>query len=684
VDDRHYEPADLEFSMARVRRFARFTFFWAAIVLVRLVQLQIVDHGQLHRLADSEHEHLVKVEPPRGAILDRNGQRLAMSLPVDSVYVNPLQIRDTGVASEILAKILKLDQRHLLADLNGALADHRGFLWIKRKIEPEESERLRSLNLDWIQFESETRRFYPYDDLAAHVVGSMSADNRALEGVELKLNSQLAPRVGIVRVTTDVRRQSFDEEAASAPAEPGQDIHLSIDSRIQYIAERELKKTILAHHCWTGSVVAMDPKTGEILALASYPTFDPNKSLGDGDDPKARFNNAVSVPFEPGSVFKVVTLTAALETTKMTPDTVVPCYNGAFHYFDRVIHDHEPYAALPMWGVLAHSSNIGAIQIGLKVGKQNLYDYVRRFGFGQKSGLPLPGEARGLVWPPQRWQATSIASVSMGHEVLVTTVQLARACSVIANGGYLVKPHLLANQQVDPPQRVIRTETAFTMRHMMEGVVLIGTGRNARLDGYSVAGKTGTAQIADNTTHKYTHFYNSSFMGFAPVADPAIVIVVTANGATGHDGFGAEVSAPVFKTVAEAALRYLGVPKDLPDSSPNPDNGKVDDNDVAAIADLGSDPPPLDSSDETPDNGTDSGDQRVFLQGPPSGAPASGVLVGPRVPNFVGMTLRGVAQEAAADGIPVVFQGHGVARAQAPLAGGMLASGQKVRVEFAN
>jgi cell division protein FtsI (penicillin-binding protein 3) len=368
----------------------------------------------------------------------------------------------------------------------------------------------------------------------------------------------------------------------------------------------------------------------------------------------------------------------------MTPDTVVPCYNGAFHYFDRVIHDHEPYAALPMWGVLAHSSNIGAIQIGLKVGKQNLYDYVRRFGFGQKSGLPLPGEARGLVWPPQRWQATSIASVSMGHEVLVTTVQLARACSVIANGGYLVKPHLLANQQVDPPQRVIRTETAFTMRHMMEGVVLTGTGRNARLDGYSVAGKTGTAQIADNATHKYTHFYNSSFMGFAPVADPAIVIVVTANGATGHDGFGAEVSAPVFKTVAEAALRYLGVPKDLPDSSPNPDNGKVDDNDVAAIADLGSDPPPLDSSDESPDNGTDSGDQRVFLQGPPSGAPASGVLVGPRVPNFVGMTLRGVAQEAAADGIPVVFQGHGVARAQAPLAGGMLASGQKVRVEFAN
>lgn len=680
MDEHEYEPIDPGPSLARVRRFARFAFVWAAIVLVRLVQLQIVQHGEFHRLADREHEHLVKVEPQRGAILDRMGQRLAMSLPVDSVSINPLQIGDTGMAAEILARILNLDQQQLLADINSAVAEHRGFLWVKRRLEPEESQRLRSLNLDWINFEPEHRRFYPYDELAAHVVGSMSTDDHALEGVELKLDNQLKPRMGIVRVSSDVRQQSFAEENASAPAEPGGDVHLTIDSRIQYIAERELKRTVTQHHCWTGSVVVMDPRTGEILALASYPTFDPNKPPQPTDEPGARFNNAVSVPFEPGSVFKVVTLTAALETTNLRPETVIPCYNGAFHFYDRIIHDHQAYAALPMSGVLAHSSNIGAIQIGLRVGKDNLYDYVKRFGFGQKVGLPLPGDARGVVRLPQHWEATSIASVSMGHEVMVTTVQLARACSVIANGGYLVKPHLQLNAQVEQPQRIIRTETAFTMRRMMEGVVLNGTGKGARLDGYTAAGKTGTAQIADQKTHHYTHFYNASFMGFAPVANPAIVIVVTANGATGHDGYGAEVSAPVFKTIAEAALRYLNVPRDLPDSSPNPDTGKVDDNDVAAITDLRSDPPPLDSPDEASDNGAGSGDQRAFLAGPAS----PNLLVAPKVPNFVGMTARGVAQEAAAEGIPVMFQGHGIARAQAPLAGAMLSSGQRVRVEFAN
>jgi cell division protein FtsI (penicillin-binding protein 3) len=679
VDEHEYESKDLEFSMARVRRFARFAFVWAAILLLRLVWLQIVQHNEFHRLADHEHERLVRVEPPRGAILDRNGQRLAMSLPVDSVYVNPLQIRDAGVASEILAKLLNLDPRQLLADIGEAVADHRGFLWIKRKIGPEESRRLRSLNLDWIGFESENRRFYPYNELAAHVVGSVGTDDRGLEGVELKLNGQLAPRVGMVRVSSDVRQQSYAEEAASPPPQPGENVRLTIDSRIQYIAERELKRTVTEHHCWTGSVVVMDPRTGEILALASYPTFDPNKPPQETDEPAARFNNAASATFEPGSVFKVVTLTSALETTNLKPETVIPCYSGVFHFYDRTIHDHEPYGALPLSGVLAHSSNIGAIQIGLKVGKDNLYDYVKRFGFGQKTGLTLPGEQGGVVRPPRKWSKTSIASVAMGHEIAVTTVQLARACSVIANGGYLVKPRLLVNAQVDPPQRVIRAETAFTMRRMMEGVVLNGTGRRARLDGYTSGGKTGTAQIADQKTHRYTHFYNSSFMGFAPVADPSIVIVVTANGATGRDGFGAEVSAPVFKTVAEAALRYLDIPRDLPDSSPNPDTSKADDNDLAAIADLGSEPPPLDSSDESPDNGTDSGDQRVLFAGP-----ASNVLVGPKVPNFVGLTMRGAVQEAAADGIPVEFLGHGIARAQAPLAGGMLPAGEKVRVEFTN
>jgi len=679
VDEHDYEPTDLEFSTARLRIFTRFAVVWAAIVVLRLIQLQVVQHNELRRLADNEHEHLEKVDLPRGAIFDRNGQRLAMSLPVDSVYVNPLQIKDTGVASEILAKILKLDQPRLKAEMDAAFADHRGFLVVKRRIEPEESQKLRSLNLDWINFEPETRRFYPYEELAAHVIGSMSDDDHALAGVELKLDKQLKPRAGLMLVSADVRHQAYAEETTGAPAQAGEDVHLTIDNRIQYIAERELKRTVIDHHCKTGSVVVMDPHTGDILALASYPTFDPNKPPQKGENDRARFNNAVSGVFEPGSVFKVVTLTSALETTNLRPDSVIPCYNGAFHYYDRVIHDHEPYAALPMSGVLAHSSNIGAIQIGLKVGKDNLYDYVRRFGFGQKTGLTLPYERSGMIARPVNWGKTSIASVAMGHEIAVTTVQLARACSVIANGGYLVRPRLLANAPKEAPLRVIQAQTAFTMRRMMEGVILNGTGKKARLDGYTAGGKTGTAQIADQTTHRYTHLYNASFMGFAPLADPAIVIVVTANGSTGHDGYGAEVSAPVFKSIAEAALRYLNVPKDVPDSSSSPDTGKVDDNDVAAIADLGSVPHPLDSPDDSPEVATAPGDQRAFLS-----TPQSNLLVGPRVPNFLGMTMRGVVQQAAAGGIPVVFQGHGVARAQEPLAGAPLQAGEKVRVEFTN
>jgi len=670
MDEKEYESSSLEFSLRRLRRFAQFTLLWAVVILLRLVQIQIVRHGEFRRLADAEHEHLIKVELPRGAILDRNGQRLAMSLPVDSVYVNPLQIRDAGVASEILASILNLDQQRLLADMNDAMASHRGFLWIKRKLEPEESARLRSLNLDWINFQQESRRFYPYKELAAHVVGSVGIDEGGLEGVERRLNNVLAPHVGLVRVSSDVRGHGFAEEMTSDAPQAGQDVRLTLDSRLQYIAERELKRTIVDHHCWNGSVVAMDPRTGEILAMASYPTFDPNTPPEKSDDPKARFNNAVSVPFEPGSVFKVVTLTAALETTSIRPDTVIPCGSGVLHMFGRTIHDHEAYAALPMWGVLAHSSNIGAIQIGLRVGKQNLYDYVRRFGFGERSGLPLPGDARGLVRPPKQWQATSIASVSMGHEVLVTTVQLARACSVIANGGYLVTPHLVMNQQVAPPRQVIRPETTFTMRRMMEEVVLVGTGKNARLDGYSAAGKTGTAQIAQDG--KYTHLYNSSFMGFAPVANPAIVVVVTASGATGHDGFGAEVSAPVFKTLTQAALRFMDVPRDLPGSSPDPDTGKADDNDLA-IADLA---PPLALPEETSDAEDESESQRAVF--------SDNLLAAPKVPNFVGLSVRAVMQEATADGIPVMVRGHGIARVQAPLAGALLPPGEKVRIEFSD
>jgi cell division protein FtsI (penicillin-binding protein 3) len=414
----------------------------------------------------------------------------------------------------------------------------------------------------------------------------------------------------------------------------------------------------------------MDPKTGEILALANYPTYDPNQRPKPGSEMAARENLAVTAPFEPGSVFKVLTLTAALETTQLRPESIIPCGNGSITLFGRTIHDHNSYASLSMEDVLAHSSNIGAINIGLKVGDANLYAYLKRFGFGKRTGVPLPGESGGMLRPLKHWQKSSIGSVAMGHEISVTSVQLAQACSVIANGGYLVKPKLVLGQQTDPPVRIIRPETAITMRHMMEGVVIkpYGTGfRYARIPGYSSGGKTGTAQIYDFKAHVYTHLYNASFMGFAPVNDPAVVVVVTVNGTTGTAGYGGPVSAPVFREVAAAALRLLDVPKDLPDDPlPQIADGNADENDVA-LTDLASDVQQPLAQDEGPD-------QRLFL-------PAS--IAGPKVPNFLGKTKRELVEQSAEDGVPIDFEGVGIARSQYPPPNSQLALGQHVLVKLA-
>lgn len=667
------EVRGVEKTAPRVRWLARMVALWAVVILARLIQLQVIRHGEYRRLAQEQQEHLVEVRPPRGAVLDRNGQRLAMSLPVESIYVNPLLIPNVDVAAEIMAQVLDLDQTQLAAQLHECVEKHRGFLWVKRKAPQEEADRLRDLKLDWIQFVTESRRYYPYGTLAAHVVGSVDSDEKGIEGVELKLNNVLGGRPGKMLVTADVRQRSFESEQFGTAAEPGHDVRLTIDARLQYVAERALKATVLKNHCKTGSLVVMDPRTGKILALASYPTYDPNVPPRTPQDRRDRFNQAVSVPFEPGSVFKVVTLTSALETTSLRPSTIIPCGSGAMTFFGHVVHDHEAFRALSVADVLAHSSNIGAINIGLKVGRTNLYDYIRRFGFGQRTGIPLPGESPGLVWKLEHWQPSSIAAVPMGHEIMVTTLQLARACSVIANGGYLVHPQILEDEPVAEPRQVIRPETAITMRNLMERVVLLGTGKFARLDGYTTGGKTGTAQIVDLVTHRYTHFYNSSFMGFAPVANPALVAVVTANGASGHLGFGAEVAAPVFREVMTAALRFTEVPRDLPDDVlPVPDDGKVADDDLA-IADL-SDPNLLVSPEEAA--GDSSGDQQGFF------VPASTTVSGPKVPNFVGMTARAAATASEANGIEVETVGSGLVRTQYPPAGAALPPGDRVRLWF--
>ena len=672
-------PRPLHYA-ARLTWVAGGALLWLILIVAKLISLQVIHHREYARIAWQQQELKVEIPAPRGPIFDRTGQPLAMSVPMESVFVNPLRVPDMGVASELLARILNLDAADVRNRMRLAYDHQRGFLWVKRKITNTEAEELRSLHLEWIEFQTESQRHYPNGMLAAHVLGSVDHEEKGNAGIERSLDSELRGHVGSEMVLTDVKRRGIDSQL-STEAHAGTSLTLTIDSRIQFVAERELAKGVEAHHGRSGSIIMMNPYNGEILALANYPTFDPNQPPKAIEDPLRRFDLAVSVPFEPGSVFKVVTLSAALETTSLRPDSPINCNNGVLRLPGRVIHEaHHGFGVIPMHEVLERSSNIGAIQIGARVGAQNMYEYVRRFGFGSSAGLRLPAESAGLFRKLNRWGTTSLASISMGQEISTTSIQLARACAVIANGGLMIRPKLILKEgsqltPVEPPKRILRPETAITMRQMMEGVVISPHGtahRGARLAGYTSGGKTGTAQIFDVKAHHYTHQYNASFMGFAPVTNPAFIMVVTINGTSGNAGMGGAAAAPVFKAVATEALRVLDVPKDLPDATPEKQDAVPPETDDLSIADLGSSEPNIMEEVAAQQTASDA-----------SESTASGAEIGPKVPNFRGKTMRAVVEQASAMGLPVLLDGSGIARAQIPAPGSVLPAGERVRVEFA-
>jgi cell division protein FtsI (penicillin-binding protein 3) len=702
-------------STKRLLWLLRVLILWVVVIFLRLIWLQVLQHDELLKQAQSQQQKLVPIQAQRGSILDRTGQPLAKSLPAESVLVNPKRIRDAAVAANLLAPILGLDARQLAQKIRAASKRDSGFLWVKRKVTASEAGRVRSYHLEFVEFRPETRRFYPHGPLAAHVLGTVGiADpnettERGTAGIEMSMDDDLAGLPGQIRVFNDVKQNSYDSVVARKP-EPGADITLTIDQNLQYGAEKEIARAVQANGAKSGSIVVMNPYNGEILAMANYPAFDPNEPPTPGEAPGARSNLAISTPFEPGSVFKVVTLAAALETTRLRPDSPINCGNGSLSLFGRVIHDHVR-GTLSMADVLAKSSNIGAIQIGLRIGNQQMYRYVHRFGFGRKTGVELPGESAGILRKVEQWTPTSIASVAMGQEIGVTSLQLALAGAALANGGLLPKPKLILARQKkgqalerlaeEKPERAIAPETAIQMRQMMEGVVLHGTGtKYATIKGYTSGGKTGSAQIYDLKAHVYTHSYNASFLGFAPVANPQIVVAVTLHGTQGGNaGFGGPVAGPVFSKVAMTALRMLDVPKDLPESL-LPSRAPVgDDVNDLSIADLGVGldgspslnaqeadsvrsrsvssvtlPPVQAGSSVSAEESTEASlDRRPFL---------TSALVGPKVPNFRGMTLRAVLEESAATGVQIEVLGNGLARNQQPPAGSILAPGARVRVQF--
>src|SRR5262245_42588619 len=526
----------------RLAYLASIVLIWGGAVLYNIISLQVLHHGKYAAKARNRQELKVELAGPRGTIFDRSGRVLVMSVPSETIYINPTKV-DPAVSARILAGVLNLDAAQLFQAIDQANRKGRGYLIIKRRITREEGQRLRSLGLEWIGYQRDSQRSYPKDQLLAHVLGSVDFEERGNAGIEKALDKELRGIPGQLRLLTDVKRRGIDSTMTTEP-HAGTSVTLSIDARLQFVAERDLAAAVHEKNATSGSLVAMDPRTGEILALASYPTYNPNLSP-EPDEPKiARHNHAVSVPFEPGSVFKVITLAAALETTRLTPESPINCHGGILKLPGRVIHDSHLGVnfVMPMEMVLAKSSNVGAIEVGMRVGEQTMYDYVRRFGFGQKTGIELPAESPGKLRKLPNWGKTSLASISMGHEVTVTTIQLAQAASVIASGGLLVRPRLILKKgdqtmPLKPPVRVLKAETAITMRQMMEGVVLHGTGTEARLSGYTVGGKTGSAQIYDVAARHYTHSYNGSFIGFAPLTNPSLVVVVTLNGTHGTGGF---------------------------------------------------------------------------------------------------------------------------------------------------
>jgi cell division protein FtsI (penicillin-binding protein 3) len=563
---------------------AMFFCFWVLTIALRLVWLQVFQHTHYMERAAQQQERTFEVAPRRGVLYDRNLRELAMTVLVDSVYAVPKEIGDNRADdAAMLAKIVHNDPLDHFTSEQGILArfnDSRNFAWVARKLDPETAKRVKQLNLKGIYLQKEFKRFYPNADLAAHVLGYVGTDDNGLGGLESNFDDELHGVPGHMLTAVDAKRHVMGS------------LVLSIDANIQYMAERALDAQMLKTKALHGTVVVQDPHTGQILALAVSPRFDPNDSRHLTAD---QLNDlAVSDVYEPGSTFKLVTYSAALDGAGVEPTDKVDCQGGAWTLYGRTLHDDKSdhLGVVTVQQALEHSSDVGAAKMAMKLGNDKFYKYIRAFGFGDRTGIELPSETRGLLRPVKKWSATSFMSIAIGQEIGVTPVQLVTMVSTIANGGTYIPPHILlqstdemkGDPRLEPAafhptdqlekdlpdgsHRVISETTSAKMRMMMHGIVTEGTGRLAALNGYSSAGKTGTAEKIDPATHTYSHTkLVASFAGFAPVSSPAISIAVvidtpTAGGEAMH--YGGSASAPVFAEVAQEVLEYLGVPHDQP------------------------------------------------------------------------------------------------------------------------
>jgi cell division protein FtsI (penicillin-binding protein 3) len=702
---------------------------WFGVICLRLVYLQIFRYGDFEQRAEHQQQRSINVSAKRGIIYDRQGHELAMSIQVDSAFAVPTEIPDLPNTISLITRITGEDARMVLADCRA----HKTFCWVARKGSAETIERIRSLNLQGIHFQKESKRFYPKRELAAQVLGYVGTDDEGLSGIEREYDEQLQGKPGKMLISVDARKKWFGR--IEKEPEAGDNVVLTVDEKIQYIAERELEQAMKDTQAIAGTVIVENPRTGEILALANRPTFNPNVKKEIRNE--ALKNRAVSDIYEPGSTFKLVTIAGALQEKLTRPDELFDCQMGSIVINGMRIRDAKPHGVLSVADVLAESSDVGSVKIALRLGEDRFYNYIRAFGFGQQTGIELPGETRGMTKPVNRWSKVSIGAISIGQEIGVSAVQLAALASTFANDGVRVSPRIVATTTVPQSapqlvtfhpqneQRVISPMVAAQMRQMMQRVVLSphGTGRRAILEGYTSAGKTGTGQKVDPATGAYSRTkYVGSFAGFAPINNPAITVAVILDSAVGpHQG--GQVAAPVFQRITQQVLEYLHVPhdlelpanrqvwlakikvmdSDLDEASPDHLGSALELADTAsaetataAAAPSGKPPAaqgpvvPAALRGKEPQTGAVAVAQSLpFTEGVPAmpQVPSGTVVLdveqgGIEVPSFIGKSVRSALEVAQDSGLELNPVGSGIAREQSPAAGTHVTAGSRVVVKF--
>lgn len=629
-------------------------------VVGRAFYLQILQHEILEKKADKQHQHRVDLTPARGSILDRNGTTLAESIHMDSCYAEPRRIKDVAGTAAVLSPILGIPKSELITKLSV----NKSFIWIERWLAPELAIRVKNMKLPGIGFAPESKRFYPNMEIASHVVGFTGRDPNGLEGIELKYDGTILGNTGYMITERDaLGRNIAVMNTVIKDSSPGKSVVLTLDKTIQFIAEKELAKAVTESNAKAGMALVMESDTGKVLAMANYPTFNPNAysrySLAE------LRNHVVADSFEPGSTFKVFTIAAAVDSNTVKESDVYNCENGSYHIAGRTIHDDHPHSRLTVSEIMKYSSNIGSAKIGFKMGEAKLSSYLRNFGFGGRTGIDLPGEATGSL--KKHSYVIDLATTSFGQGVSLSAIQLTTALSAIANGGVLMKPYLVEQiiddngavvQKFEPQivRRVISPETALKVTKMMETVTGDGgTGMKAALDGFRVAGKTGTAQKVDPVTRTYSSKRIGSFIGFVPAEKPKLTIAVIIDEPQGIK-YGGVVAAPAFRGIAQNSLAYLKI------QPTQPITPKVKPGDTTAAATATDD-------DEPEDYESDDGEQALSAEGEV-------------MPNFRGMSMRRVLQVMEKRGINIRLIGSGRAAEQSPPPGHRIREDGKVWIKF--